>query len=222
MDDIVKYLIGFLLGGQNAGLTGQVVYGRDSDAKVIIMPSGFFQKNIYMTPASMPKLPLKKINDVPVLFGNEKIERRSGQIVIYADIIASTYFLVTRYEECLNHHNRDTYGRFIGKKSLPYRGGFLMRPVVDEYGKLLRGWLRETGACVREPEQGFQHIYLTHDIDQICLSNCLYQALRLTAGKIIRHEEKQNLACMPACLRGSGQRRFCRKKKIWKQYWGNR
>lgn len=152
------------------------------------MPSAFFKENIYMTPASMPKLPLKIVNDVPVLFGNERIERTEGQIIVYADIIASTYFLVTRYEECLNHQNRDAYGRFTGRQSLPYKAGFLMRPVADEYGKLLRGWLRETGAFVREPEQGFHHIYLTHDIDQICLSNNLYRALRLSAGKIIRRE----------------------------------
>lgn len=188
MNDIVRYLICFLLGEQNSNLADQVAYGKDYKAKVIIIPSVFFEDNIYMTLASMPQIPLKKVNGVPILFGNEKIERNNKQIIIYADIIASAYFLITRYEECLNHQDRDSYGRFIGKKSLPYRAGFFMRPVVDEYGKLLRGWLRETGTYVSEPDQVFKHIYLTHDIDQICQSNNLYWALRITAGKIIRHE----------------------------------
>lgn len=49
--------------------------------------------------------------------------RNGGQIIIYADIIASAYFLITRYEECLNHQDRDQYGRLIGK-NLAIQSGF--------------------------------------------------------------------------------------------------
>lgn len=76
-------------------------------------------------------------------------------------------FLITRYEEYVNKEDRDQYGRLLGRKSLPYRSGFLMRPIVDEYGKLLRGWLRETGFSVEEPLDEYGHIYLAHDVDEI-------------------------------------------------------
>jgi len=46
---------------------------------------------------------------------------------------------------------RDIYGRFPGKESLPYRAGFIDRPLVDEYGRLLRRQLREMGVEVPEP-----------------------------------------------------------------------
>lgn len=189
VEEIIRYLICFLLGEQNAGYVEQVAYGMDTDAKVVVVPSVFFKTGVYMTPASIPHLPLKEVEGVPVLFGNGQIVRKSCQIVVYADIIASTYFLITRYEECLNQRDRDQYGRFIGKKSLPYQAGFLMRPVVEEYGQLLRGWLREAGACVSEPCQDYGHIYLTHDVDQICQSNNLYRAMRKVAWKMIHREE---------------------------------
>jgi hypothetical protein len=62
---------------------------------------------------------------------------------------------------------RDIYGRFPGKESLPYRAGFIDRPLVDEYGRLLRRQLREMGVEVPEPPKQIQKIYLTHDVDQI-------------------------------------------------------
>lgn len=187
MDDITRYLIGFLLGKQNRHLVGEISYGKHPSAKVVIIPSAFFEKDIYLTQASMPRLPLNEVEGVPLLFGDGRIVQNGHQVIVYADIIASTYFLVTRYEECLNHKDRDQYGRFIGTKSLPYRAGFMMRPIVDEYGKLLRGWLRETGDHVKEPPAVFQHIYLTHDIDEIWQWDNLYRAFRTFGKKALRH-----------------------------------
>lgn len=145
MDDFIKYIIEFLVGGQNIHLVHQVQYADHGTAPVLIIPSGFFDDDIYMTQASMPQLPLEEVNGVPLLFGNAQIIRNDQQIVVFADIIASTFFLITRYEEYVNKGDRDQYGRLSGRKSLPYRADFLMRPIVDEYGKLLRRWLRETG-----------------------------------------------------------------------------
>ena len=83
----------------------------------------------------------------------------------HADIIASTYFLITRYEEIIQRNVRDEHGRFPGKNSLPYRAGFLHRPIVDEYRILLRKWLRQYGLRIPEIPKEIQHIYLTHDLD---------------------------------------------------------
>jgi len=60
---------------------------------------------------------------------------------------------------------RDEHGRFPGKASLPFRAGFIKRPVVDEYGRLLRQWLREANLSIHEPSSGFSGICLTHDVD---------------------------------------------------------
>lgn len=61
---------------------------------------------------------------------------------------------------------RDIHGRFPGKESLPYKAGFIHRPIVDEYGKLLRRWLRQTRVqAAADPAPYIQKIWLTHDVD---------------------------------------------------------
>lgn len=170
MNQTIYYIIRFLLGVDRAGAYSSLI-GYTSDVrlfhkyKVVIVPSGFFQSSVYGTPESLPQLPLKEIEGVPLLFGTPKEECFEETWVIYADIIASSYFLLSRYEEIQKRDIRDKHGRFPGKESLPYKAGFIHRPIVEEYGKLLRHWLRK--ACVRipEPQPELQKIWLTHDVD---------------------------------------------------------
>lgn len=170
MNQTIYYIIRFLLGVDRAGAYSSLI-GYTSDVrlfhkyKVVIVPSGFFQSSVYGTPESLPQLPLKEIEGVPLLFGTPKEECFEETWVIYADIIASSYFLLSRYEEIQKRDIRDKHGRFPGKESLPYKAGFIHRPIVEEYGKLLRHWLRK--ACVRipEPQPELLKIWLTHDVD---------------------------------------------------------
>lgn len=46
------------------------------------------------------------------------------------DIFASSFYLLSRYEEYLPHV-KDDYGRFLAKESIAYKYGFLKQPVVD-------------------------------------------------------------------------------------------
>lgn len=46
------------------------------------------------------------------------------------DIFASSFYLLSRYEEYLPHV-KDEYGRFTASESLAYKHGFLQQPVVD-------------------------------------------------------------------------------------------
>lgn len=188
MPEIINYIISFLLGEQNAALQDRIEYKKHSSASIVIIPSSFFEEGVYMTENSMPQIPLKELDGIPILFGDNRVIRKGKQIVVYADIIASTFFLTSRYEECLNHRDRDQYNRLIGKKSLAYRAGFLMRPVVDEYGILLRSWLRELDILAEEPKEGYKHIYLTHDVDLIWQWDSLYKAIRTGCRKIMKHQ----------------------------------
>lgn len=170
MNKVIKYLIAFLLGDNDINLINCVKYSEEKVnsqlAKIIIKPSTFFQKNTYMMQQSLPEFPLKEIEGVPLLFGSPRVELTNGVVTVYADIIASTFFLVTRYEEYVRRDVRDEHGRFPGRESLPYRAGFLHRPIVEEYRRLLRGWLRDAGVQINEPAVGIRHVYLTHDVDR--------------------------------------------------------
>ena len=185
MQRTIDYIIQFLTRDEhNSRLVG---YTNDQTQwakyKVVILPSDFFKSNTYGTPQSMPSLPLQEIEGIPLLFGTPQIETLNTTIICHADIIASTYFLISRYEEYINPtSNRDSHGRYIGKQSIPAKANFIHRPIIEEYGELLRKLLQQTNVSLPPIPQQINHIYLTHDVDSI--TN--YRRLRGFLGGIYR------------------------------------
>lgn len=185
------YVLQVLLGEDYQELcsAGTITYGaHDSPSPsnaVVIVSSGFFSKH-YGKPESLPTLPLQEIEGTPLLYGVPRIQRsEAGGLVVYADIVASAFFLVTRYEEIVRRGTRDEHGRFPGRESLPYRAGFIHRPIVDEYAALLRKWLRQIGVDVAAPKKEWS-ILLTHDVDNLRMYRRRSCALRTTASAILR------------------------------------
>ncbi len=174
---VVEYIIRFLL-PNNENLAVLIGYTNNtaefSKFKVVIRPSSFFNKEVYGCDISLPSLPLHKIDDIDLLFGTPHIEQNNGTVVVDADIIASSFFLLSRYEEFIGKEKLDEHHRFDGKKSLPYRANFINRPIVEQYSHLLIKWLNMAGIQTSHPPCGFSNIYLTHDIDAIGL----YQHIR--------------------------------------------
>jgi hypothetical protein len=136
-----------------------------SEYKVVIIPSGFFDDGVYGSNKTEPKIPPESIEGVPFLFGSPQIEMVGDVIVVHADLVASAYFLLGRYEEILHRDLRDEHGRFPGIKSVQSRAGFIDRPVVDEYGRLIRMWLNQSGVKTEESTPFIAKINLTHDVD---------------------------------------------------------
>lgn len=192
MQKIIDYIIQFLIRDEhNAHHVG---YCNDKTQwpkyKVVIVPSNFFDNNIYGTQQSMPSLPLQEIEGIPFLYGSPHIEKIENTIVCHADLIASTYFLISRYEEYINpNNNRDTHGRYIGKQSIPAKANFIHRPIVEEYGELLRKLLQQTNITLSPIPQQINHIYLTHDVDSITNYRRLRGFLGGTYRSIVKRTE---------------------------------
>ena len=169
MQKLLKYLIQFLLNSDNSAIIDSVGYTADENLfeqyKIVIIPSRFFDEDFYGKKESLPTFSVDFIEDIPLLYGKPVVKTKGNTLVVYADIIASSYFLLSRYEEWIRPDCRDVHGRFPGKESLAYRANFIYRPIVDEYGRLLRKWLREAGINISEPPHQFNKIYLTHDVD---------------------------------------------------------
>ncbi|MDR2473036.1 MAG: hypothetical protein LBD53_05650 [Tannerella sp.] len=171
MDNLIRYLICFLTGNDvPTSITDRIRYTHNTDIPdgeklIIIIPSDFFDKSIFLTDRSLPSLPLADFMDAPLLFGKPVIERKNETVIIHADIIASAFFLMSRYEEVVNRNIRDAHGRFPGRMSLPCRAGFMQRPIVDEYRLILRKILKDSGFDIKEQPQQISKTYLTHDID---------------------------------------------------------
>lgn len=179
--ETVNYIIRFLLQG-NDNLASLVGYTSDKADfhryKIIIEPSGFFDTDTYGTMGSYPSLPLAKIEGLELLFGSPSVDRCGDRLLVKADIVASSFFLLSRYEEFVCPSKLDVHGRFEGRESLPFRAGFINRPLVDEYGKLLRNWLRSVGENPIEPPKTISKVYLTHDVDSLGLFQTPDTALR--------------------------------------------
>lgn len=162
-----------------------------AEAVLHIVPSGFFGRH-YGKPGSLPSLPLKEIEGVPLLYGSPNIKREGKRLVVYADIIASTYFMVTRYEEMVRRDVRDEHGRFPGRESLPYRAGFIDRPIVEEYAILLRKWLREMGINLPEPRRKFS-VLVTHDVDALIKYKHAFSPLRVLISVLLGRQPMRNV-----------------------------
>jgi len=114
------------------------------------------------------------VGSIPVLFWGEGYEdgnkpfaerREDGTVVFYADIIAATFFMLTRWEETVSSV-RDQHGRFPATASVAYKQGFLDRPIIDEYALILGAWLK-TLLPGWEPQPSQFSVKLSHDIDYV-------------------------------------------------------
>ena len=135
-----------------------------------IFEADFFGKN-FLSPQSLPKTPLKQYNGLPIIFsseGNPLLQTENG-FETNLDIIASIFFVASRYEEFLLTE-RDEFDRFQVEDSLAFKERFLHRPIVDEYIALLVKWMQELGITIKKKkidgELNFA-ICLTHDIDHV-------------------------------------------------------
>ncbi len=173
----IKYIIEFLVGKE---LSRFISYGRCVGDSIVIVPSGWFKR------PAMPLMPVKQFEGFPVLFGEPKIEEHDGRLFVYADIVASSYFLMSRYEELLNPV-RDIHGRFPGKASSPYKNGFLDRPVVDEYGRWMRSLIaKRFGVSVPPEVKRISKLWLTHDVDTPFETRGLSGRLRDVLGNLVK------------------------------------
>ena len=79
------------------------------------------------------------------------------------DLFSASFYLLTRYEE-YHHAAADAWGRFDQGQSLAARGGFLRRPLVNEWLKAFRAILREKFPAMVYREPVFRFLP-TYDID---------------------------------------------------------
>ncbi len=187
-----NYIIEFLLNVENPKQYAEKIgYTSDnslfSNYDLVIIPSNFFSEKVYGTQESVPKLPLQDFKGTPLLFGEPKIEKIGNTIVCYADIVASSFYLLSRYEETIFKEKRDKHGRFLAGYSI--LKDFIHRPIVDEYGAILRDLLRENNVSINEPKQEIKKIYLTHDVDKLLH----YKNIKSVLGAVARFYKKPKL-----------------------------
>lgn len=79
------------------------------------------------------------------------------------DVFAASFFLLSRYEECLPHL-RDQYNRFEATESLGFKNGFLTEPLVDQWVLRLKEILAASFPQVQFKKRAYRFVS-TIDID---------------------------------------------------------
>ena len=173
MNTCVNYLLSWLCYGDEEAAK-RVAYTADESAlethDIIIVPNGHLGKELILPELTKPV-----------------VEQPSkDKWIIRTDIVYSTFFFTSRAEELINP-KRDEHGRFAARFSMLSQKSRLQIPRLDEYARLVLKLLN-----LPMPEEGFGHIYLTHDIDSISR----YRSLRGAIGGILRGQTKAVLSSL--------------------------
>ncbi|MDA8388815.1 MAG: polysaccharide deacetylase family protein [Nitrospiraceae bacterium] len=133
--------------------------------------------------------PFTAASDIPAIFGTDELVIRQGKIVCGIDIFASSFFMLTRWEECANK-SRDSHDRFPAHESLAHKRRFLHRAVVNEYVEMLWNMLSHLKCGQARKERAFR-IFATHDVDAPFLHamKSPLAAVRQMGGDLIRRKD---------------------------------
>ena len=141
-------------------------YELNVDGKAYTIEDHFF--NRFVEPLSYLKLENipEKLNffhglglELPIIYGEDKFVQKENGTVIGLDIFASTFFMLTRWEESLL--GREEKGDCDESQLFCVRWGIHQRPIVNEYADFIRNILpSDTSFSTRNYE-----VVLSHDVD---------------------------------------------------------
>jgi hypothetical protein len=130
-------------------------------------------------------------NPIPVIFWGEANTKKSfvehgvdGSIIFHADILASSLFMLSRWEEMVVPA-RDKHERFPASASVAYRQSFLDIPIIDQYGFILRAWLQALLPSWQPVKKIFS-VKLSHDIDHVRMFNSSLQFFKSLGYELLK------------------------------------
>jgi len=154
-------------------LPGSKDYCIKTDRGELIVRDHFFERfadeSNYICQENIPSFvlvtnnPFLTVEDIPILYGDEEMDITTNRIVCGADLFASAFFMLTRWEEYANK-SRDIHGRFPATASLAKQKNFLHRPIVNEYVEMLWAMLKHIGFHGLRKQRSF-NMLATHDLD---------------------------------------------------------
>jgi hypothetical protein len=106
---------------------------------------------------------------LPIIYGvpgpgGNWITRSPNSIAVHADILGSSFFMLSRMEEAIKF-DRDAHRRFPYTASLAYQERFLDRPIVNEYLELLWSATKSLWPNLERRKRSFT-LGLSHDLDK--------------------------------------------------------
>jgi len=164
--------------------------------KSIIIKNSFFKHFVqptgYLTSTALPRNikywtdSTLSLDQLPVLYGQRQLEESEFTLTLHADIIASSYFMLSRWEEMVDK-DKDIHQRSTAASSVAYRYNFLHRPIVNEYADLLWLLLNKIGYSEKRKINHFESA-VTHDVDQQYQWPDGFSSLKHLGGDLIKRK----------------------------------
>ena len=123
-------------------------------------------------------------SDMPILYGGNRIEKHDQTIIVDADIFASAFFLLVRWEMIVTD-KKDQHGRMPDELMYLRIHNLHYRAVVNEYSEFLWNVLIALDASLIRKQFDYQAI-VTHDIDILERYPSWKLFLRALAGDLLK------------------------------------
>ncbi len=115
--------------------------------------------------------------------GSKEFIINSNKVYCGTDIIASSFFMLSRWEEYAIKEKNEN-GNFPSNLSFLQKNKISYRPVVNEYVELLWNMMVFLGYSGKRKEQKYK-LKITHDIDQIARYDTFAKYVRALAGDVV-------------------------------------
>lgn len=170
-DVIKEYILDVFYSIYNCEDRPEISYGGDSgDINISVGKIDFFESKTPFPENFVWKL--WKNKNIPCLFDSEDvgefIQDRNGKICISYDILASSFYFLSSWQE-IHQSETDHYGRFEYQNSIQYKYDFALTPVVNYYFDILKTAIESAGYNInnRFKKGSNLTVFLSHDIDSI-------------------------------------------------------
>lgn len=124
---------------------------------------------------------------LPVLYGQPRLEETKDEFVLHGDLIASSFFMLSRWEEVVDTQ-LDAHQRCQGIHSTAFKYNFLHRPIVNEYADVLWTVFLKAGYTGTRKVHTYQSV-ITHDVDQPYQWPDWYTSIRHLGGDLIKRRD---------------------------------
>jgi hypothetical protein len=131
------------------------------------------------------------VNPIPIIYGDNYLKIEPNKIYCGADIFASAFFMLSRWEEILLP--KDQFGRCDENEMFVVKHGLEKRPLVNEYVELLRFLLEKIGVDIPLQKKEFTP-FITHDIDDLFRFESPKNFIRNIAGDILHRKSFRALS----------------------------
>lgn len=190
---IIKVLFSFL------SIDVDIIVRDNVEDYIIVTPQGEiviedhffnrFQKELdYLQKDNIPShlewFKVDKDKLLPVIFGRNFLSKAVNDTIICGlDIFASSFFMLTRWEEFLL--GREENGFCDEEMLFCVKNNIFTRPIVNEYCVLLEKLLFEKGISIKSNHKF--SIKLTHDVDRMYLTS--WNQLAVNLGKLLKNKQ---------------------------------